>query len=56
MVEAATGMAKPKPNVRTWLQGPTQCSLPKTGRRRGRGREEREGSLIVIVTRGNMVS
>ena len=57
MVEAATGMAKPKPHVSTWPQGPTQCSLPKTGRRRRKtGREERERSLIIIVTRGNMVS
>ena len=46
MVEAATGMAKPKPHVSTRPQGPTQCSLPKTGRRRRRrrrGREERDG-------------
>lgn len=31
MVEAATGMANPKPHVSTWPQSPTQCSLPKTG-------------------------
>lgn len=56
MVEAATGMANPKPHVSTWPQSPTQCSLPKTGRRRRRGREEKERSLIITVTRGNMVS